>query len=198
MALGTDEDSEQHESSRLLIQGETEVSSRQLTTSSSTPQVDCVFVDTDQYYTVKQVSKETAHWKAILKRIKGATQRSEAFLGPLSGSQTAAGTPVFAVNISFWELREFGTCLMKLGAKASAMGASHEITEKHPKHKKVFKTLGMAIDNLLKKCDDSKREMTILLYSTVDDRFDMVTLDWRNGDHCNNDNTTHNRKSDRR
>lgn len=206
IALGADEDSEHLESSRSILQGESEMSSRQLTSSSSAPQVECIYVDNDQYYGLKQVSKsETSHWKVILKRIKGATQRSEDFLSTLTESQAAApleGTPVFAVNISFWELRDFGTILMKRG-DPSAMGASQEVTERYPKHKKVFKTLGMAIDNLVKKCDawkDSKREVTLLLYSTVDDRFDMVTLEGV-GDRCSSDNTASEsvrRKSERR
>jgi len=207
VALGADEDTEQTESSRALkqIQNEGELSARQLT-SSSGPEVECIYVDTDQYYGLKQVSKsETSHWKAILKRIKGVTQRSEAYLSALTESQAAApmeGTPVFAVDISFWELRDFGTCLMKRGER-SAMGAIQEVTEVYPKHKKVFKTLGMAIDNLLKKCSawkDSKGEVTVLLYSTVDDRFDMVTLEGLGG-HGNGENTfsdSSRRKSDRR
>lgn len=203
VALGTDEDSEHHESSR-LTQGDNEVSNRQVASSSSTPQVECVYIENDQYFSLKQVLKsETSHWKTVLKRIKGATQRSEAYLRTLTEvNAPLEGTPVFAVNISFWPLRDFGTSLMKR-AEPSAMGAAQEVTEQYPKHKKVFKTLAMAIDNLVKKCDawkDSKSEMTILLYSTVDDRFDMVTLEGV-GDNSNTDTTntdSFRRKSDRR
>lgn len=201
IALGVDEDSEQLESQR-LTQNEGEVSTRQGASSSSGPEVECVYVDTDQYYGIKQVSKsETSQWKAILKRIKGVTQRSEAYLSALTESQGTPleATPVFAVNISFWELRDFGTCLMRRG-EYSAMGACQEVTETYPKHKKLFKTLGMAIDKVLKKCSDVKCEVTILLYSTMDDRFDMVTLEGIGG-HRNSENTTSDssrRKGDRR
>lgn len=204
IALGNDEDVEQADSSRTMkqLQSETEASSRPITTSSSSPEVECIYVDSDQYYGIKQVSKETSQWKTVLKRIKGVTQRSEAYLSTLTESHSGAlleGTPVFAVNISFWELRDFGTCLMKRG-ECSAMGASQQVTETYPKHKKVFKTLGMAIDNLLKKCswkDASKGQVTMLLYSLVDDRFDLVTLDGF-GNHASGDNTASESSSSRR
>lgn len=208
VTLGSDDDLEQADSSRAMkqLQGESETMSRLTASSSLTPQVECIYVDNDQYYGIKQVSKETSQWKAVLKRIKGVSQRSEAYLSALTASHTAGpleGTPVFAVNIPFWELRDFGTCLMRR-RESSAMGASQEVTDAYPKHKKVFKTLALAIDNLLKKCStkvSSKREVTVLLYSLEDDRFDIVTLDVH-GNHANGDNTASEsasrRKSDRR
>ena len=209
IALGADEDAEHLESSRSMkqIQNESDVSVGQKISSSS-PEVECIYVDSDQFYGLRQVSKsETAHWKAILKRIKGVTQRTEAYLSALTESQAGSslqGTPVFAVNISFWELRDFGTCLMKRG-ESSAMGASQEIIERHPKHKKVFKTLGMAIDNLLKKYSARKEskgaQVILLLYSTTDDRFDVVTMEGRVEGRGNSDNTSSDsfrRKIDRR
>lgn len=201
--LGTDDDVEQGDSSRTMkqIQNESEASSRAASLSSSAPEVECIYVDNDgQYYGIKQVSKETSQWKSILKRIKGVTQRSEAYLSTMTESSQTSGIPVFALNISFWELRDFGTYLMKRG-ESSAVGASQEITEKYTKHKKVFKTLGMAIDNLLKKSaskGDSKREVMMLFYSILDDRFDVVTLDGL-GTHANGESTeTSRRKSERR
>jgi hypothetical protein len=89
---------------------------------------------------------------------------------------------------------------MKRG-ESSAMGASQEITEKYPKHKKTFKTLGMAIDNLLKKSvskGDAKREVMMLLYSIMDDRFDIVTLYGLGNDANGETSETFRRKSDRR
>ena len=175
-----DEELPQDTSTRLLLkQTPNESDTGQ---KSSYPQVECIYVDTDQYYGLeRQVSKsDTSHWKSILKSIKGVTQRSEAFLNTLAETPVRA-TPVFAVNISFWELRDFGTCLMK---QEHAASASLEATKTYPKHKKVFKTLGLAIDSFLKKY---KGEVTLLLYSKVDDRFDVVTL-------CNSQNG----KTDRR
>lgn len=155
---------------------------------AKTSLVECIYVDTDQYYGLdKQVSKsDTSNWKAVLKSIKGVTQRSEAFLDTLTDTQVAApvqGTPVFCVHhLSFWEIREFGTLLMQ--RNGDPIAASWDATELHPKRKKVFKTLAMAIDNLLKKyavwkqdSTTTKQQLTLLLYSKVDDRFDMVTLD---------------------
>lgn len=201
--LGTDDDVEQGDSTRTMkqIQTESEASSRVTALSSSSPEVECIYVDNDQYYGIKQVSKETSQWKTILKRIKGVTQRSETYLSTLTESSQASGIPVFAVNISFWELRDFGTYLMKRG-ESSAMGASQEITEKYPKHKKTFKTLAMAIDNLLKKASvskgDLKREVMMLLYSIMDDRFDIVSLDGLGNDANGEGTETSRRKSERR
>ena len=191
VAVGADEDifsKEPQESSRSLKQTpmESDVSSGQ---KSSYPQVECIYVDTDQYYGLdKQVNKsDTSHWKSILKGIKSVSQRSEAYLNEMTETHMSApvqGTPVFAVNLSFWELRDFGTCLMK--NEGSAMGASlEEITKTYPRHKKLFKTLCMAIDNLMRKYgmwyakdtkDGASTQVTILLYSKMDDRFDMISL----------------------
>jgi hypothetical protein len=160
----------------------------------SSSKVECIYVDTDQYYGLnKPVSKsDTSSWKAILKSIKGVTQRSEAYLNDLQMKSPAQGTPVFAVNLPFWELRDFGTSLMRYGNSSA-------VTEQYPKNKKVFKTLAMAIDNLLKKHGKSPiSRVTILLYSREDDRFDMVTMDSHNQGIVEQFGDSFRRKTDRR
>jgi len=126
-------------------------------------------------------------------------------------------------DISFWALRDFGTALMRReGSEKSAFGASNEIigissfallpttyrtlridsripilsstgADKYPKHKRVLKTLAVAMDNFMKRHGiwgqgsqqghrqrhdhkGSSSLMTVLLYSKSDVRFDMVTL----------------------
>jgi hypothetical protein len=156
--------------------------------------VECIYVDTDQYYGLdKQISKiDTSNWKAILKSIKGVTQKSETFLNALQTKSPAQSTPVFAVNLPFWELRDFGTSFMRHGDPSA-------VTELYPKHKKVFKTLAMAIDNLLKKHGKSSISgVMILLYSKVDDRFDMVTIDSRDRGIVEHLGDSFRRKTDRR
>lgn len=149
--------------------------------------VECIYVDTDQYYgNEKQVSKNDANFKVVLKALKGITQRSEAFLNGLTDppkSSGVQGTPVVAVDLPFWVLRDFGTCLMRRGG-SSALGAAVETTEKYPKHKRILKTLSMAIDSLTRKSINSGLArkgandlLTVFLYSKCDDRYDMIALD---------------------
>lgn len=157
--------------------------------------LDCVLVDNDQYFeSDRQLSRsDTPNWKSILKTLKNVSLRSESYLESLlrassnnNSSARTKTTSVFAVQVSFWVLRDFGTCLMRRNGDASAFGASAEMTERYPKHKKVLKTLASAIDNVMKKNGfwnsreaarhSSSHLATILLYSKTDDRFDLVTL----------------------
>ena len=175
-------------------------------TKITRPSVDCIFVDQDQYFgSDRPVSKsETSSWKAVLKVMKVISQRGESFLSSLLDQQSGGieSLPIFAVSdVSFWVLRDFGTTLMKRSAvEQSAIGACLEITEHHPKHKRVFKTLGLAIDSYMRrngfwlggslKHDHHAHQsiVTCLLYSKVDDRFDMVTLQSQQVDRVSSDN----------
>ena len=162
------------------------------TTADSTPgmgaNLDCVYVDNDQYYeNDKQVSKsDTPNWKAVLKTIKSIALRSESYMESLLRSSDGPPTAVIGANVSFWVLRDFGTCLMRRG-EPSAYGACDETTEQYPKHKKVLKILAGAINNVMKKNGYWNQAAlgqsighgnlaTLLLYSKTDDRFDLVTL----------------------
>ena len=114
--------------------------------------------------------------------------------------------PVFAVSdISFFMIRDFGTALMQRERyEQTAAGACTEMIDKYPQHKRSFKTLYIAIDNFMKQRQiwhnpgntkssaheapfqavSSSQPITILLYSKVDERFDMITVGHgRNGEH---------------
>jgi translation initiation factor 2-alpha kinase 4 len=183
-------------------------------TSKSTSPVECIFVDQDQYYTSsKEIPKnDTPYYKSYLKSMKSAKLNAEYFLGSLQDpssvdSGLTDGVPVFAVpDVSFYVLRDFGTSLMRRERKEqSASGACAEMIEKYPKHKRILKTLSLAIDNYMRQRHDfwsggsssnsnvggngstsssnhtndhhpSSSLITILFYSKLDDRFDMVTL----------------------
>lgn len=163
--------------------------------TASSSKVLCIFVDTDQYYGLdsKQVNKsDTSNYKSIIKNIKSVTQRSESYLDSFLTDKSAAhATPVIAVPLNFWILRDFGSCVMKQGQDGSAgvYAASAELTERHPKHKKVLKTLAMAIDGVMKKngfwigkdTNSSNELLTLFLYSKADDRFDMISLPQKKG-----------------
>jgi len=162
-------------------------------TRSSAAQIECFYIHEDQYFSDSDhISKtDTPHFKTILKAMKSVAQRSEAYLGSQLNSQGFA-TPVFGVSdLPFWVLRDFGTALMKRERKEkSAIGASLEITEAYPRGKRSLKALAMSIDNFMKRRglwesnsrhESSPREtshlLNFLLYSKIDDRFDLVSLE---------------------
>jgi hypothetical protein len=177
---------------------------------SSTARVECVYVEQDQYfYDDSRISKQdTPHYKGVMKTIKSVAQRSESYLANQVNS--ASRTPVFGVSeLPFWVLRDFGTCLMRRERKEqSAVGASAEVTERYPKGKRALKTLAMAIDNFMKRRgvwdQNSSRSsanssggsqlLTVLLYSKLDDRFDMVSLEGGSGPSNNHNSASSRRK----
>jgi len=170
---------------------------------SSKGTVDCIYVDHDQYYDTDRPVSKAENWKVVLKTMKSVAQRGEQFLSGMLDTSTvdASGRlSIFAVaDISFWALREFGTCLMKRSrSERSATGACREVTEEYPKFKRIIKTLGLAIESFMKRNGywmasgyhrsvssanhhessvSRAKVVTILLYSRADDRFDMVSLE---------------------
>jgi hypothetical protein len=185
--------------------------------TSKSASVDCIYVETDQYWSSeKQITKsDSPNYKALMKTVKSISQRSEAYLDVMNGASTSSNPApvVIASDLPFWVLREFGTTLMRRG-EATALPASIETTERYPKHKRILKTLSMAIDSTMKKhgywnekgdSPSNKHDLfTVFLYSKLDDRFDMVSL----GDHTNtpsvsgfevhNEHKRGGRRSDRR
>jgi len=154
------------------------------------PSLDCIYVDHGQYYEETDKHWSSSNWKTVKKTTKTIMQRADGFLSSfMNPNSKAAGAPIpiFAVTeISFFTLREFGTCLMKREREHSTSKACIEVAEKHPSQKRALKTLGGAIDNYMKRRGfwtssnqvHGKRLSTqILLYSTQDDRFDVVTLE---------------------
>lgn len=154
------------------------------------PSIDCIYVDHGQYYEETDKNWSTSNWKTVKKTTKGIVQRADGFLSAFVNSNSKTGgepIPIFAVTeISFFTLREFGTCLMKREKEHSTANACTEVSAKHPSQKRAIKTLGGAIDNYMKRkgfwtssssAQTKKLSMQILLYSAQDDRFDVVTLE---------------------
>eukprot|EP00550_Attheya_septentrionalis_P002446 CAMPEP_0198283486 /NCGR_PEP_ID=MMETSP1449-20131203/3055_1 /TAXON_ID=420275 /ORGANISM="Attheya septentrionalis, Strain CCMP2084" /LENGTH=1832 /DNA_ID=CAMNT_0043980097 /DNA_START=122 /DNA_END=5620 /DNA_ORIENTATION=+ len=176
---------------------------------SRAAKVECVYVDGEHYYGhEKQNKPDTGNWKAIAKSIKSVSQRAESFLSDLmntSAKRGGEGTPVVAVDLPFLVLREWGTFVMQQGG-SSTTWASNIMTEKYPKHKKLFKTISVAIDSIvarrLKLGISMSDSTTLFMYSMLDDQFDMVTLSGnkpRSGsiDAGTNTSGTRNAKKDR-
>jgi len=169
--------------------------------SSRGPRAECIYVDHDQYIlsSTKLSKTDTPHYKTYLKAMKSIERSAESYLASLqdpSSQDASEGVPVFAVaDLPFFTLRDFGTSLMRRERiEQSASGAATEMIENYPKHKRVLKTLSSAIDSFMKQQgvwsggsgtngSDHHRHhhggtslMTVLFYSKVDDRFDMITL----------------------
>lgn len=184
--------------------------------------IDYIYIENDQFFeSDRSVSKaETPNWKAVLRSMKGVVHKGESFVASLadpSSSSTKVGSssgssssntsgsnelPLFAVaDVPFWLIRDLGTCLMKHSQEETAVEACKEIAEKYPKHKRVLRTVGQAIDQYMKrhtfwssKTNEKgshhhhhthhhhhhhrqKQLIPMLLYSKSDDRFDLITLE---------------------
>jgi len=172
-------------------------------TRGSSAEIESFYVDQEQYFCddIKVSKTDTPHWKGVLKALKSVAQRSESYL--TSQMNALGSTPVFGVSdLPFLVLRDFGTALMRRErTEQSAMGASIEVTERYPKGKRALKTLAMAVDYCMKKrgvwdpstaarahspsrghspargSSGGSQLLTVLLYSKLDDRFDMVSLE---------------------
>jgi hypothetical protein len=184
--------------------------SGQIRSSGKSPRIECVFVEGDQFFgSDKQITKsDYQNWKSILKSLKTVSQRSEAYLETILDSSSSQGTVVIAADLPFWLMREFGTSLMRRSGESTSAMASSEIIERYPKHKRVLKTVSMAIDATMKKRgfwnnnnisgnsgnsssnhkgggsspNPSRDLLTMFLYSKFDDRFDMISLGDDGGD----------------
>ena len=163
--------------------------------------VECIFVDHDQYISSTRATykSETPLHKTFLKGIRSVQLSAESFVASLQNPAAQSdvgleGVPVFAAaDLPFFALRDFGTSLMRHERKEqSASGTATEMMEKYPKHRRVIKTLSIAIDAFMKQhgfwsgstasgtlavTDQSSSSLiTVLFYSKVDDRFDVITL----------------------
>ena len=160
--------------------------------SSIEPSIECIYIQNDQFFDSERHASRVenkAQLKAINKTVRGITQRAEAFVRSMADPSDGASNDlsVFVVtDVSFWCLRDFGSHLMKTADMVqSANKACLETIESYPDHKRSLKTLGAAIESYMKRNGFWKggppsaggaNEVIFLLYSKLDDRFDMVTL----------------------
>lgn len=159
-------------------------SNREATTKIMDPSVECIYIQNDQFFDNERVvSKDVNNFKTVLKSMRGIAQRAEAFVTTMATNDSVL--PVFAVaDLSYWCLRDFGTQLMKQ-SQEGCKTAILDTTNLHPSHKRSLKTLGAAIDSYMKRqghwhVNDGKhpkrQEVMLLLYSKLDDQFDLVTI----------------------
>ena len=155
---------------------------------SKTPQMDCLYVDADQYYGMEKLTKgDKGGYKTILKTLKATRHRADSFMNDLLHPSHAI---VIAVDLPFNIVRDFGTWAMSNKQGVTSWTASNnEMIEKYPTHKKVLKTLSFSLDSVIRRRmrsnskddsldDDNSPEplIYVFLHSIIDDRYDLVTL----------------------
>lgn len=164
--------------------------------SYKTPQVDCIYVDGDQYYGMERLVKgDKGGYKTILKALKATRHKADSFINhlihPFSSADGGSHTIFIAVDLPFDVVRDFGTWAMKNKQGVTSSAASNnEMIEKYPNHKKVLKTLSFSLDSVIRRrtrsnskdytFDDDNSPIPVIhvfLYSAVDDRYDLVTID---------------------
>jgi hypothetical protein len=161
--------------------------------STSKRNLQCILIENDSYFgNDRDVTRsETPHWRNYLKLMKKVALTCEARLSSTflrESSADMAELPVFAVmDMTYISLRDFGTSLISNERSVDWIQMTiHDMIERYPKFKRSLRTLGLAIENHWKRhvwesTTNSKRAVTIVLYSQVDDRFDVVSLQSNSG-----------------
>ena len=140
--------------------------------SQSLATIDCVIVEDDGYYNSSNISKsETPRWKTYLKAQKRVERSSESFLSSMKTMNQGNGLFVFSCSLPFFVLRQYGTSLLRHEKNHMLTTLAFQETESE-KYKKSLKTLSAAIDHAMKR----HRIADILLHSSLEDRFDLVSL----------------------
>jgi len=159
--------------------------------SNFSSQIDFIYVDSDQYYVGEKLSKsDRSDYIAVKKMLRTISQKAKTFLNDLVNSKSVAGGQgplIIAVDMPFFVVRDFGTSIMIRG-ESHTLEAKNELTERHPKYKKVLKTLFATIETLARRRDrsNSKDEVVdvgventpayMFVYSIIDEQFDLITL----------------------
>ena len=160
------------------------------TSSATNSKVQCIYVESDQFYGKENINsiEDKGDKKNIWKAMNASLLRATSFITNISDESSPTGFPIVAVRVPFLILRDYGTQLM-INGSFNIKGTN--IHEKFPEYKKILKTLAMAIDSLIRQriSDKSKpnsksmsaegeenSEFFVLLLSTVDDKFDLLSL----------------------
>jgi hypothetical protein len=169
-----------------IVQQQQQNNNREPNVKTMDPSVECIYIQADQFFdNERMISKDLANFKTVIKSMRGVAQRAESFVKTMATNENVL--PVFAVaDLSYWCLRELGTQLMKMSPnqKEGCKSAILETTSSYPSHKRSLKSLGAAIDNYMKReglwqgdgKHNKRHEVMLLLYSKLDDQFDLVTL----------------------
>lgn len=148
------------------------------TKGSSSAAVDCIYADEDMYYAMQEADRKKGAagkaMKVVRKEIARATQKAEAYIDCIATSAKGHGTPVIASALPYLLIRELGT---RLVTSSNTFEAVTTVTNNYPQYRRLLKTVGMSIDRVLAEYGDRRHEsIDVLMYSTLDDRFDIIAI----------------------
>ena len=143
-----------------------DLSSQSMQSNYSNFELDCIYVDNDQYYDDSN-RINTAQWKRVKKVMKSTSQK---MMDHLSNNVLDSAAPVIALDLPFRVVRQVGSCLIFDGLESLV---SNDITTRYPRHRKTLRTLMYACDSI---CRRTKGRPTFFLYSTIDDEYDLVRM----------------------
>jgi hypothetical protein len=146
--------------------------------------IECVFVDTDQFYCEEHFSGRDPKSKSIWKLVNKCTQRAEDHILRLfTSSAHGEGCIVLAAHLPFIVIREFDSIAM-FGSKQTVTANVSETILKHTKYRKTLKTLALCLDHLIRRHNGKNKPIetkkmsmfSAFIYSIEDDRFDLLQL----------------------
>jgi len=152
-------------------------SSLQIQPHGTIVDMDCIYVSTDQYFDNGHRVNNT-QWKSIKKIMRSSSQNVSSHVSDIINQQNS---PVVAIDLPFRVVRDIGTHLTFDGIEC--LNGSTEIISKYPQYKKILRNLMYALDALVQKKSqgsgdsDKRGELNLFLYSTVDDKYDLITLE---------------------
>ena len=152
-------------------------SSLQIQPHGTIVDMECIYVSTDQYFDNDHRLNNT-QWKSIKKIMRTSSQNVSNHINDIFNQQNS---PVVAIDLPFRVVRDIGTHLTFDGIKC--LNSSSEIISKYPQYKKILRNLVYALDALVQKKSqgsgdsDKRGELNLFLYSTVDDKYDLITLE---------------------
>lgn len=154
-------------------------------TKNNTFDIECVYVDSDQFYLEENFSGRDPKSKSIRKVTSTCNQRMESHLERLfSSSVHSEGCIVLTVHLPFLVLRDFGSAAM-LGNSETIVSCVSETVAKYSQHRKTLKTLSRCLDHLIRRQLDSRKKsidknkrgssnlFCAIIYSIEDDKFDL-------------------------
>jgi len=147
-----------------------------------------IYVESDRFIVVSPEGKADNIPKPILKTMTTVIQRADSFIANvLNTPKIKNRAHLVAVNVPFIILRDIGTNIMATTCNQNTSIAiiTADIIQKHSGPEKTLKTLGKALDYLLKQRREGMKysidrdvaiSCHVLLHSLCDERFDLIAI----------------------
>lgn len=164
--------------------------------SAVSPDLEYIYVDTDQFYlNLDKVSGKDPKLKPLLKMMKKTQLKADPYVKEELHN-------ILAVDLPFPIVREFNSEAM-LSNGPSIANSTIDLITKYAKYRKTLKSYAMCLDFLLRRCEETnakasngsgtrQRMMSILVYAQPDDRFDLLTLEISSGTNGKVNDSQHN------